>query len=118
LIELLVVIAIAILIGLLIPAATLIALLLNEDPGTIPQARSFVTYAANFVQFVLPPLPQQDDGGTGVTIPAILSWGHQQPKPISDFIQSLQDQLGWGANSEDLNLLPAVQNVTSPSSWA
>jgi prepilin-type N-terminal cleavage/methylation domain-containing protein len=97
---------------LLLGAATLVALLLNEDPGTIPQARAFVIDAANLAQFVLPPLSQQGDGGTGVTIPAILSWGHQQPKPISDFVQSLQDQLGWGANGEDLNLLPAVQNVT------
>src|SRR5581483_7053789 len=93
-----------------IGGATLTASLLNSDPGAIRRARSFVNTAATLTQEVLPALVRHSDNNNGnsITIPDILAWGEKQPDPVSGFVRSTAQQLGWGANGEDLSRIPSM----------
>ncbi|MCU1234709.1 MAG: Tfp pilus assembly protein PilE-like protein [Candidatus Solibacter sp.] len=97
---------------ILLGSATLVASLLKSDPNALPQVRSFVNSTATLTADVLPALSQRSQTSStgGITIPAILAWGRQQSAPVATFIQSLAEQLGWGANGEDLTLIPPVNS--------
>jgi prepilin-type N-terminal cleavage/methylation domain-containing protein len=92
---------------ILIGGATLVASLLQSDPGVIPQVRSYVNSVSTLSGDVLPALTQR---GGGITITGILAWGARQPAQVAAYIQGIAQQLGWGANGEDLSQLPAVQS--------
>ncbi len=89
-----------------VSGATLIASIMNTDPTTIPQVRSFVNNPANVSQDVVAPILAKSNGG--ITIPGILAWAQNQPAFVSGFVQSVKQQFGWGANEEDLSRIPPV----------
>jgi len=95
---------------ILLSAATLVASLLQTDPSAIPKVRSFVNSTSTLTGDVLPLFTHPSGGnfGGGVTIPTILAWGQTQSAPVAAFILSLTQQLGWGANAEDLTRIPPV----------
>jgi hypothetical protein len=95
---------------ILLSAATLVASLLQTDPSAIPKVRSFVNSTSTLTGDVLPLFTRQSDNnfGGGITIPNILAWGQTQSVPVAAFVLGLAQQLGWGANGEDLTRIPPV----------
>ncbi len=88
-------------------AATLTASLMNADPAAIPQVRSFVNSGTTLAQDVLPGL-LASSRAAGITIPGILAWAKTQPAPVAELVQSVGQRFGWGANGEDLSIIPPV----------
>jgi hypothetical protein len=88
----------------LIGSATLVASLLVQRPEIIPQVRAFASDPNTIAQDVLPRLSFRG----GVNPLSILSWGSDQEQPVPGFVQGLAQQLGWGANGEDLASLPPI----------
>ena len=91
---------------ILVAGAGLVASLMEDDPGVIPQVRSFVNSPAALSQVLAALAPPTAGGSGGATISGILNWGKQQPAPVANYVQFLAQELGWSA--DDLALTPPI----------